>query len=263
MYDRGHTERGNAEIDFKPFMNLMVALIPVLLISAEFARISIIDANLTADERGCNINDKQKERFPENTSNKLILTVVVTDSAITVGSKSGFLPSITCREYHEYVAKDDRRTFKVEYTPGAPVLHPDSKREMNLNERYEMYLYATDSGNNLIHAWYTKNNELLLDNKGNPVMEIAVGDTAYTPTNPRRMLVVMHTWDYERRHLSACDVLKTRLTAVKMLYPHVEDSSDIIIASESTVLYDKIIKIMDVAREADFSDISITKLRDI
>ena len=36
----------NSEIDFTPYMNMMVVLIPILLISAEFARISIIDINL-------------------------------------------------------------------------------------------------------------------------------------------------------------------------------------------------------------------------
>jgi len=34
------------EMDLKPFMNLMVVLISILLLSAEFARISIVDIKL-------------------------------------------------------------------------------------------------------------------------------------------------------------------------------------------------------------------------
>ena len=34
------------EADMKPFMNLMVVLIPLLLLSAEFAKIAVIDMKL-------------------------------------------------------------------------------------------------------------------------------------------------------------------------------------------------------------------------
>ncbi len=260
MRSRRYTNPGNSELDFKPFMNLMVVLIPMLLISAEFARISIIDIDLPKD-RGSDPTIKQLDPSAEDKTNKLILTAIVTDSAITVGSKSGFLPSITYREFHEYVAGDDRRTFTVEHTPGAPVFHPDSKREMKLNERYEICLYATDTGNTIMHAWYTRDNELLLDAEGNPVSALARGDTVYALHFPQRMLVVSNMKEFQKRYLSAYDVLKSKLMAVKARYPHVEDSTDIIIASENEVIYDKIIKIMDVARESNFPDISIAKLR--
>lgn len=259
MRSRRYTNPGNSELDFKPFMNLMVVLIPILLISAEFARISIIDIDLS--ERGANRYIKNR-KSEGNEVEKLLLTAIVTDSAITIGSKSGFLPSITYREFHEYIAKDDRRTFTVEHRPETLVLHPLTKREMGRNERYEIYLYTTDTSNNIINAYYTRDNELLLDAKGNPVLALAHGDTVYALRYPQRVLVVFNMKKFQKRYLSAYDVLKSKLVAVKARYPHVEDSTDIIIASENEVIYDKIIKIMDVAREANFPDISIAKLRE-
>ena len=250
----------NSEIDFAPFMNLMVVLIPILLISAEFARISIIDINLP-ENRGVNTTKRQDKPTPEDMSNKLILTAIVTDSIITIGSKSGFLPSIRYREFHEYIAKNDRRHFTIEHTPGKQVLHPLSKRQMKENERYEIHLYATNENNKIIKAFYNKNNELVTDIAGNPVADLLIGDTLFTLSIPRKVIVVSNKADFHKKQLSAYDVLKSKLLAVKEKYPNVEDSDKIIIAAENTVLYDKIIKIMDVAREINFPDIGISKLR--
>ena len=48
------------EMDLKPFMNLMVVLIPMLLLSAEFARIAIIDIKLP-EGRGSQTMTKVKK----------------------------------------------------------------------------------------------------------------------------------------------------------------------------------------------------------
>jgi biopolymer transport protein ExbD len=48
---------------------------------------------------------------------------------------------------------------------------------------------------------------------------------------------------------------------VKDRYRDAEDADDIIIAAENEVIYDKIVQIMDAARNAEFPNISIAKLR--
>ena len=103
-----------SEMDFKPFMNLMVVLIPILLISAEFARVSIIDMNIR-NKGGTGEPVKHQE------NEKLNLTAIISDSAITIGAKSGFLPSITYREFHSYMAKDDQHSFTEEHVPGKKI----------------------------------------------------------------------------------------------------------------------------------------------
>jgi biopolymer transport protein ExbD len=61
--------------------------------------------------------------------------------------------------------------------------------------------------------------------------------------------------------LLAYDEMKNRLMKIKDRYREARDGEDIIIAAENQVAYDKIVQLMDVARAADFPNISIAKLR--
>lgn len=250
-----------SEMDLKPFMNLMVVLIPMLLVSAEFAKVAVVDINLPEDRKsGANNHNRQTER-PEPKDGLLSLTAIVTDSVLTIGARGGFMPSIAYREYHEYVAKDDQTKFVVTYEPGVIPKHPLSGRMMNLNERQNILLYASDENQNLIKRYYTKDNELLTDGNGKTLASLAAGDTVYTDNNPKRMVVVKNIADFELKPLSVYDELQNRLIKLKQRYRDVKDANEIIIAAENGVLYDKIVQIMDKARAADYPDIMISKLR--
>lgn len=254
---KAHTPQ---EADMKPFMNLMVVLIPMLLLSAEFAKIAIIDIKLP-ESRGSQTKKAVKKPPKEDKSEKLLLTAIVTDSVVTLGAKGGFLPSIWYREYHKYVAKDDNTEFTVEYKPDEEVKHPKTGREMEIYERYDIFLYATDEDRNILKCLYTPYGEMLTDENGGIVKEASVGDTVYALSNPRRMIVVSDPSEYELQPMSAYDELKNRLMKVKERYRDAEDADDIIIAAENQVIYDKIVQIMDAAREAEYPNISIAKLR--
>jgi biopolymer transport protein ExbD len=251
-----------AELDIKPFMNLMVVLIPMLLLSAEFAKVAVIDLKLP-ENRGSQTATAQTSPNDEDKSNKLLLTAIITDSVVTLGAKGGFLPSIFYREYHKYIAKDDQVEFKVEYKPGEVVKHPNSGREMSVQERYEILLYATDEERKISECMYTKYGEMCTDIEGIPVKSVKVGDTVYALSNPRRVLVVRDPAEFTLSYLSAYDELKNRLMKVKERFreSQPEDFDDIIVAAENEVLYDKIVQIMDVARAAEYPNISIAKLR--
>lgn len=107
------------EMDLKPFMNLMVVLIPMLLLSAEFAKIAIIDIKLP-EARGSQTQKAVKKRpQKQEEENKLLLTAIVTDSVVTLGAKGGFLPSVFYKEYHKYIAKDDQAEFTVAFDPSS------------------------------------------------------------------------------------------------------------------------------------------------
>lgn len=250
------------EPDMKPFMNLMVVLIPMLLLSAEFAKIAIIDIKLP-ENRGSQTTQAVKAPPKEEKDNKLLLTAIITDSVITLGAKGGFLPSIFYREYHKYVAKDDNTEFTVEYKPGEIVRHPKTGRAMEIFERYDIFLYACDEERTIKKCMYSKFAEMITDQEGLPVQSVAAGDTVWALTNPRRMIIVANPAEFELLPMSAYDELKNRLMKVKDRFREVqpEDYEDIIIAAENEVLYDKIVQIMDVAREADYPNISIAKLR--
>jgi biopolymer transport protein ExbD len=74
-------------------------------------------------------------------------------------------------------------------------------------------------------------------------------------------MVVTDPGAFQQKPLSAYDELKNRLMKLKERYREADDADDLIIAAENEVIYDKIVQIMDAAREAEFPNISIAKLR--
>jgi len=247
------------EMDLKCFMNLMVVLIPMLLISAEFAKVAVIDIKLP-EARGAQTNTAVTEQPQEDKSEKLLLTAIITDSVVTLGAKGGFMPSLFYKEYHRYLTKDNYDTL-IEYTPGKQPTNPRTGKEFTVHERYEIYLYTTDENRTILESLYTEFGEMLTDADGIPVKTVNVGDTVYALTNPRRRIVVKNPGDFKSKPLSAYDELKNRLMKVKERYREAVDADDIIIAAENEVIYDKIVQIMDAARTAEFPNISIAKLR--
>jgi len=249
------------DMDLTVFMNLMVVLIPMLLVSAEFAKVAIIDIKLP-EARGSQTKTEVTQQPDENKDEKLLLTAIITDSVVTLGAKGGFMPSLFYKEYHRYVTKEQDLDTLIEYVPGGPLpKHPRSGRDLTIHERYEIYLYTTDENRNVLKSMYTKFGEMLTNEEGNPVETVNVGDTVYALTNPRRRVVVENPADFESKPLSAYDELKNRLMKVKERYREASDADDVIIAAENEVIYDKIIQIMDAARSAEFPNISIAKLR--
>ncbi|MCL2218499.1 MAG: biopolymer transporter ExbD [Chitinispirillia bacterium] len=248
------------DVDLKVFMNLMVVLIPMLIVSAEFASVAVIDIKLP-ELRGSNIVDQQKEKSDENRDEKLLLTAIITDSVVTLGAKGGFMPSLFYQEYHRYISKDGNLDTLLEYTPGKMPTHPHTGRELTVHERFEIYLYALDENRNVLKSLYTKFGEMLTDADGVPVRNVNAGDTVFALTNPRRRIIVTNPGEFDSKPLSAYDELKNRLMKIKERYRDAVDKDDIIIAAENEVIYDKIVQIMDAARSAEFPNISISKLR--
>ncbi len=260
MLKNGSTKRvmSSCEMDLKPFMNLMVVLIPMLLVSAEFARVSVVDIKLPAD-RG--MNERESQTVVSSVTDKLSLTAIITDSVLTLGARGGFLPSIRYREYHQYIAKDDRADFTVEYKPGTKVYHPVTGREMKDYERENIHLYLCDENRNLIQGIHSRYDEILTDKDGKILTEVKTGDTAFTMSNPVRSVVIRDMAEYELKPVSAYDEFQNRLDGIRKRFSDATDKYDLIIAADNKVLYDKLIQTMDRARAADYRNISISKLR--
>jgi biopolymer transport protein ExbD len=258
------------DVNLMPFMNLMVVLIPMLLVSAEFAKVAVIDIKLP-EARGSNTDVTQKNPPDENKDEKLLLTAIITDSVVTLGAKGGFLPSLFYKEYHRYVTRDGLDTL-LEYQTAIdpkdgkskPVMPKDPRtgRELTIYERNEIFLYTVEPESRaVINTLYTSYGEMLTNGEGNAVQSVSPGDTVFALTNPRRLMVVSNPGDFVSKPLSAYDELKNRLMKLKERYRDAADADDLIIAAENEVIYDKIVQIMDAAREAEFPNISIAKLR--
>jgi biopolymer transport protein ExbD len=102
---------------------------------------------------------------------------------------------------------------------------------------------------------------MLTDADGKPVTSVHPGDEVWFVTNPRRQVVIQDPSIFKLAPLLAYDEMKNRLMKIKERYREARDGEDIIIAAENQVAYDKIVQLMDVARSADFPNISIAKLR--
>lgn len=253
------------QIDLKPFINFLVVLIPVLMLSAEFAKISVINLKLP-ENRGSQTQQTQQTRPLDDESDKLLLTMIITDSVVTIGAKNGFLPSLFYKEFHHYVSAEDRRVeLTVEYdpkNPGKKVVNPKTGKPFKINERQDIFLYVTDDTYQKVqNCLYTKDGFMLANIDAKPVTEVKAGDTVWLATNPRRQLTIQDPTLYKLMPLLAYDEMRNRLMKIKERYRDARDAEDIIIAAENQVAYDKIVQLMDVARSADFPNISIAKLR--
>ncbi|MBD3288450.1 hypothetical protein GF337_06560 [candidate division KSB1 bacterium] len=83
---RRSTESEEIEVNLTPVMNLMVVLIPLLLTSAQFIKIGIIDLNLPPAVGGVDAAEAPKE-----TEKKLDLAITITDEGFFISSSLAIL----------------------------------------------------------------------------------------------------------------------------------------------------------------------------
>ena len=76
-------------VNITPMMNLMVVLIPLLLSSAEFVRLGIIELNLPPAASG--ERAEMEKEIPEEQRKELDLTVTVTDQGFFISSSLAVL----------------------------------------------------------------------------------------------------------------------------------------------------------------------------
>ncbi|MCL2844203.1 MAG: hypothetical protein FWE23_01945 [Chitinivibrionia bacterium] len=300
------------DLDLTIFMALMVCLIPVLLSMAEFARMATVDISLPRG-RGSQTESTQSEQ-PQEEPNKLILTVMVSDSAITVGARDGFvLPSIIYREFHDYRSRIDgfelrdvefnprlldRRTGQYANMPIHPLLgipfakqdrteirliayNVDDSEAMNFTTPVMGYysIPRRDAAGRVVYD----GNDLLVQENGMIIENLEVGMQVYSLTTQfsttvlgvrdaseegateipnRRLITIENLDDFEKRPVSAYDLLKSLLVQIRERFPDVDDRDDVIIAADDHIIYDKIIQVMDVARSANLTNISIARFRE-
>ncbi|MGM0443282.1 MAG: biopolymer transporter ExbD [Fibrobacterota bacterium] len=131
------------DIDFKPFMNLMVVLIPLLLASAQFAKIATIDINLP-ENRGSStdVQDKKKD-LKDKQEEKMVFTALLTDTAMTLMTKNAMLASIHYNEKHVYVsgATNNKDTLPYKHS----VMYDDSGNYL-FEKEYPDSLMRSEAG---------------------------------------------------------------------------------------------------------------------
>ncbi|HEX2959966.1 MAG TPA: biopolymer transporter ExbD [Chitinispirillaceae bacterium] len=103
MNRRSKTEALSIDFSLRPVMSLMVALIPVLLISAEFCKVSVIQTD--AAQRG--VDPKRTET--QRSKKAPIPVLAISDSSITIiGSNNDMRSIIFSRVLPANVRDEDR-----------------------------------------------------------------------------------------------------------------------------------------------------------
>lgn len=85
---RRHMQVEEVPLDIRPVMNLMVVLIPILLYSAEFVKLSVRELNLPTSSSGQGIGEQNKPDEPEK---RLYLTVLISKRGYYIGTRGGYL----------------------------------------------------------------------------------------------------------------------------------------------------------------------------
>ena len=106
---RAHNKVKEIPLDIRPVMNLMVVLIPVLLYSAEFVKLSIRELNLPpAIGKGPgDATQKEEER-------RFGLTIILSKRGIYIGNKAGYLTGEADTESAPTIAKSEDGSYKFE-----------------------------------------------------------------------------------------------------------------------------------------------------
>jgi len=81
------------DLDIRPVMNLMVVLIPLLLLGAQWVKLGAIEINTppTKSVGGDAQNNEQKDK--KETDKKIGLKIAITHDGITIGNAAGLLSS--------------------------------------------------------------------------------------------------------------------------------------------------------------------------
>lgn len=216
--------RSAGDLDMQTFMSLMVVLIPVLLAAAEFAKITIIDVSLS--EGGANTDMPGLVRPVED--EKLKATVLVSDSSLTVGARGGFLESIR-------------------YTV------PNSE------ESWETAVHVDEKGRS-IKGYFTTEGELLTDSVGNICTDLSAKSPVYIGGSDKEVAALSPD-SLTLASVPAVVSLQAQLTAVHRRFALFPDIKDMTIGSDSSIVYDCLVQIMDASRSGGFENISFAKIR--
>ncbi len=326
------------EMDLKPFMNLMVVLIPLLLASAQFAKIATVDITLPKG-RGTNTAKEQTKKPKQELDDKMILMTLVTDTNLTLMTKDAGILTVFFQEVHDYVLADDPMVQADNKLYNPHVMYKDTADEegnkfktydwskaypedlmnfdgvqYNMHEREEIRLWAYEvdknnakQGNKLWKGVYrTTHDDItggdMIEYVARPYQngdekaffpvqmdEIKAGeqfvvfttrmsgaqrrDAIFTDSTTGEsdttvaMLPLLVTpnmiadGEFATEEVSAYDVLKHCFLEIRRMNPEAKDRDDLIIASENQVFYDKVVQVMDVAKNSGLVNLSLNGLR--
>ncbi|MDR2582207.1 MAG: hypothetical protein LBC75_01860 [Fibromonadaceae bacterium] len=270
------------EMDMLPVMSLMTVLIPVLLTMTAFQKLAIVEINLP--ERS-EIAFESEPPPPDD--NALNLTVALSSGYVEIWARGGSLPKVFFKEMWTFRCKSDNDT--ITYDPSTIGASNPPKCQDGTVLDAEKFKYSIET----IHLWtlhkeseedpgkiemsvYSRSDSAYLDGNNEFITEKSAaqpGSTVATlsESSSRRLACGQSAVGVEDicsdgklaitlRPRSAYDELAKSLIMIHNRFIDSPDADNIIVLADDDTAFDKIINIMDRARDAGFFKINLSKL---
>jgi biopolymer transport protein ExbD len=270
------------EMDMLPVMSLMTVLIPVLLTMSAFQKLAIVEVNLP--ERSEMTRETEP---PPPDDNALNLTVALSREYIEIWARGGSLPKVFFKEMWTFRCKVDNDT--ITYDPSIISESSPPKCQNGTVLDAEKYKYSIET----IHLWtllkeseedpgkiqmsvYSKSDSAYLDGNNEFITslnEVRPGATVATlsESSARKLACGQSAAGVEDmcsegkpavslRPRSAYDELAKSLIMIHNRFIDSPDADNIIVLADDDTAFDKIISLMDRARDAGFFKINLAKL---
>ncbi|PWJ66457.1 hypothetical protein SAMN05720473_102194 [Fibrobacter sp. UWB15] len=281
------------EPDLLPAMGLFTILIPMLLSMTAFSKLAIVEINMP-ERSMMNMTDDPP---PEPDQQALNLSLAITPEYLVIGARGGFQPNVYFKEMWTFRCKSDAQliTYAPEDVKAAVESGHGPKCKDGSEMDKEKYLYeietielwainkeSEEDPGRVIWAVYSSQSENVPDSAyvdGNNAFLAAPGEGAMGLTPPPMLkkpsagAVLATLTPNSARNLkpdvaakniiyplSAYDLIAKDLIQIHTQFIDLEDVDNIIIVANDDTQFDKIIQLMDRAKEAGFSKINLAKL---
>lgn len=281
------------EPDLLPAMGLFTILIPMLLSMTAFSKLAIVEINMP--ERS--MMQMDNDTPPEPDQQALNLSLAITSDYLVIGARGGFQPNVFFKERWVFRCKSDAQlvSYWMDDVKSAVESGHGPKCKDGSEMDKEKYLYeietiellainkeSEEDPGRLLWAVYSSQSEGMPDSvyvDGNNSFLMAQGEgdgglvqpsalkkpgagtvlATLTPNSPRTLKpdVASKNIIYP---LSAYDLIARDLIQIHTQFIDLEDVDNIIIVANDDTQFDKIIQLMDRAKEAGFSKINLAKL---
>ncbi|MDR1811902.1 MAG: biopolymer transporter ExbD, partial [Candidatus Fibromonas sp.] len=270
------------EMDMLPVMSLMTVLIPVLLTMTAFQKLAIVEINLP--ERSEISMDSEP---PPPDDNALNLTVALSKEYVEIWARGGSLPKVFFKEMWTFRCKSDNDT--ITYDPNIISASNPPKCQDGSVLDGEKYKYSIESINlwslhkeseedpgKILMSVYSRSDSAYLDGNNEFITtlnEIKPGATVATlaESSARRLACGQSGAGVEDicsdgksavvlKPRSAYDELAKSLIMIHNRFIDSPDADNIIVLADDDTAFDKIISVMDRARDAGFFKINLAKL---
>jgi biopolymer transport protein ExbD len=259
------------DLDLLPIMNLFTILIPFLLSMASFQKLAIVEVSLP--ERTDMVMDN--ETPPEPDDQALNLSVAISKDYLQIVARGGMLPMIFYKEMWTFRCKSDGDS--ITYSPSEiSETEPPKCRDGKALDK-EKYKYSIET----IHLWAI--NKQTEEDPGTLLTSLySASDSAYMDGNnefindkqgvqPGTVLATLAESssrritpeDYGKMKVlprSAYDELAKALISIHNRFIDATDADNIIVVADDDAAFDKVINVMDRARDAGFWKINLAKL---